>query len=57
MKRRNARRNKNIHVLNTEFKRTAKISNLEVAQVCVCLTPLAYTIFVFFYNNKFVFVF
>lgn len=33
VKRRNARRNKNINVLNTEFKRTAKISNLEVAQV------------------------
>lgn len=33
IKRRNARRNKNINILNTEFKRTAKINNLEVAQV------------------------
>lgn len=33
VKRRNARRNKNINMLNTEFKRTAKINNLEVAQV------------------------
>lgn len=35
VKRRNARRNKNINILNTEFKRTAKINNLEVAQVSV----------------------
>lgn len=35
VKRRIARRNKNINILNTEFKRTAKISNLEVAQVCL----------------------
>ncbi|KAE9538544.1 hypothetical protein AGLY_005643 [Aphis glycines] len=41
VKRRNARRNKNIHVLNTEFKRTAKISNLEVAQRPVSYTAIA----------------
>lgn len=40
VKRRNARRNKNINILNTEFKRTAKINNLEVAQVNVCIIIL-----------------
>lgn len=40
VKRRNARRNKNINILNTEFKRTAKINNLEVAQVSMCIIIL-----------------
>ncbi|XP_050442855.1 fat-like cadherin-related tumor suppressor homolog isoform X2 [Adelges cooleyi] len=38
VKRRNARRNKNITMLNTEFKRSSKISNLEVSQ-----RPASYT--------------
>lgn len=56
MKRRNAHHNKNINILNAEFKRTAKINNLEVSsQVSVyhCILSLCFYVLIYIFNFNF----